>query len=473
MSPARTSRATRAPRTASPAPTGAQSQPTPEMQKIAQALQQNDAQTLSQQLRQLAQKAQSGQMTPSQQQQAAPGLAETFQRPARDGDAADPAARPGRRPGDGARRQSGRRSGDAKGRRRRRARVAAAERPAGDAGRPELPAGRPGRDGRRAGPRRHPRRQWQGRSGTARPGSGQRRSRAGPGQQGPPEYGGEGNGGGGGGRGKPNTTYHKGQKPNHKVHQSPGYGADAPHWLNPNFDPSKNPRYAKLYFGKPKTAGPSQAGPTRKSRPGENDGPVTSTVPYYNSVVTARQDRRKRDGPGGHPARLQEKRLGLLQLPPAPNPAAPGGDRGRGREAVRTTASLPLFSQGTLCQSKSTNKPSRSLRTDFNRVRAEVGKVIVGQHGHRGRGADLPAVRRTRAAGRRPRPRQDPAGADALPGAGSVLRPRPVHAGSDARRHHRHQHPDGRRHGAQGLSIPARPHLRQHRAGRRSQPRHA
>ena len=136
------------------------------------------------------------------------------------------------------------------------------------------------------------------------------------------------------GRGKPNTTYHKGQKPNGQNPQKPGFGADAPHWLNPNFDPSKNPRYAKLYFGKPKTAGPSQAGPTRKTRPGENDGPVTQRRPVLQLSRHRPQDRRKRDGPGGHPARLQEKRLGLLQLPPAPNPAAPGGQWGRGRKAV-------------------------------------------------------------------------------------------------------------------------------------------
>ena len=55
-------------------PNGAQSQPTPEMKQIAQAMQQNNAQTLSEQLRQMAQKAESGQMSPPQQQQAAQDL---------------------------------------------------------------------------------------------------------------------------------------------------------------------------------------------------------------------------------------------------------------------------------------------------------------------------------------------------------------------------------------------------------------
>ena len=163
-------------------------------------------------------------------------------------------------------------------------------------------------------------------------GQGQGKNGQGQGQTGPPEYGGEGNGGRGGGRGKPNTTYHKGQRPKGHLAQKPGYGADAPHWLNPNFDPSKNPRYARLYFGKPKTAGPSQAGPTRKSRPGENDGPVTSTVPYYNQVAgakkTAESAMDREDIPPAYKKNVSDYFNSLQPQNPAP-PAANGGGSAR------------------------------------------------------------------------------------------------------------------------------------------------
>ena len=267
-------------------PPGAQPAATPEMQRIAQALQQNNAQTLSEQLRQLAQKTESGQLSPAQQQQAAQdlqklanalqgtGMPETQQHAQAAAQAMargdkQGAAQEMRKAADAADRES-QEQNDQQG-------MQDAQNSLQDSQGEMAGAQDPGdiSSGNGQG-------QGQGQGKQGQKGQGQ-------GQTGPPEYGQEGNGGGGGGRGKPDTTYHKGQKPNHKVRQAPGYGADAPHWLNPNFDPSKNPRYAKLYFGKPKTAGPSQAGPTRKTRPGENDGPVKSAVPYYNSVVTAKK----------------------------------------------------------------------------------------------------------------------------------------------------------------------------------------
>ena len=53
------------------------------------------------------------------------------------------------------------------------------------------------------------------------------------------------------------------------------------------------------------------------------------------------------------------------------------------------------------------------------------------------------------------------------------VQPHPVHARPDARRHHRHRHPGGERRRAAQLPLPARARLRQPRAGRRDQPRHA
>ena len=322
-------------------PAGTQSPPPPEMQHIAQALQRNDAQTLSQQLRQLAQKAQSGQMTPQQQQQAAQdlqklsnalqgtGMPQTQQHAQAAAQAMargdkQTAAQEMQKAADAADRES-QQQNDQQG-------MQDAQNSLQDGQGEMAGAQNPGDisdDGSGQG--------QQGQSGQGKGKSGQ-----GQGQTGPPEYGGEGNGGGGGGRGKPNTTYHKGQKPNHKVHQLPGYGADAPHWLNPNFDPSKNPRYAKLYFGKPKTAGPSQAGPTRKTRPGENDGPVQSTVPYYSQIAgakrTAENAMDREDIPPAYKKNVSDY-FNSLQPQTAPPPAANGAG---GRKTV-TMASGPGF----------------------------------------------------------------------------------------------------------------------------------
>ncbi|MBV9848081.1 MAG: hypothetical protein JO250_00190, partial [Armatimonadetes bacterium] len=300
-------------------------QPTPEMKQIAQALQQNNAQTLSEQLRQLARKAETGQMTPQQQQQAAQdlqkladalqgtGMPETQQhaqaaaQAMAHGDkqtaaaemrkAADAAEREAQQQQDAQGMQDAQNSlQDSQGE------MAGAQDP-GDI--PDGPSGQ---------------------------GQGQKPGGKGQGQTGPPEYGGEGNGGRGGGRGKPNTTYHKGQKPSHKIRQKPGYGADAPHWLDPHFDPAKNPRYAKLYFGKPRTAGPSQAGPTRKTRPGEDTGPVRSTVPYYNSVVSARKTAEnamdREDIPPAYKKNVADYFNSLQpQSPPPPASSGAGGTK--------------------------------------------------------------------------------------------------------------------------------------------------
>ena len=268
-------------------PQGAQtgSQPTPEMKQIAQAMQQNNTQTLSEQLRQLAQKTEAGQLSPQQQQQAAQdlqklanalqgtGMPETQQhvqaaaQAMARGDKAG-AAQEMRKAADAAERESQARQ-DEQG-------MQDAQNSLQD-GQGEMAGAQDPGDIPDGG--------GQGKGQGNKPGAGRGED---PGD-GPPEDGTPGNGGHGAGRGKPNTKYHKGAKPKGHVRQKPGVGTDAPHWLNPNFDPSRSARYKKLYFGKPKTAGPSQAGPTRKTRPGENDGPVTSTVPYYNSVVNARK----------------------------------------------------------------------------------------------------------------------------------------------------------------------------------------
>ncbi len=97
-----------------------------------------------------------------------------------------------------------------------------------------------------------------------------------------------------------------------------------------------------------------------------------------------------------------------------------------------------------------------------------------GPRGDRGQRPDLPVQRRARAAGGRPGPGQDAAGADARSAFVAGVPADPVHARPDARRHHRHEH----RHGGPGdrpagVPVPARADLRADHPGRRDQPGHA
>jgi hypothetical protein len=282
------------------APNAPGNQTTPEVQRAAQAMQNNDAQTLSQQLRQLAQKTDSGQLSPSQQQQAAQdlqklsqalqgtGMPQTQQHTQAAAQAmargdTKTAAQELRKAADAAEREAQAQQ-DAQGMQGAQDSLQNSEDQMADAQDPgdisDQPCPpnevcQPCPPGQACQPCQPGQPCYQGNQ----PGSG------------PPltADGHPGNGGFGGGRGKPDTTYHKGQRPSRRVVQKPGVGKDAPHWLDPHFDPTRNPNYRKLYFGKPKTAGPSLPGSTRKARPGTDDGPVSSNVPYYNTVITARR----------------------------------------------------------------------------------------------------------------------------------------------------------------------------------------
>ena len=106
--------------------------------------------------------------------------------------------------------------------------------------------------------------------------------------------------------------------------------------------------------------------------------------------------------------------------------------------------------------------------------------------GHRGRGRpghrrpararppdpDRPAREQPRPARGRPGPRQDDARPDHRRRHRLHVQPDPVHAGPDARRHHRHEHPHRGGRPAR-LPLPAGPDLRQPRPRRRDQPRDA
>ena len=83
--------------------------------------------------------------------------------------------------------------------------------------------------------------------------------------------------------------------------------------------------------------------------------------------------------------------------------------------------------------------------------------------------ADRPARQQPRPARGRAGPRQDDAGAHDRRRHRLHVQPDPVHAGPDAGRHHRHEHPH-RGGWSAGLPVPAGPDLRQPRPRRRDQP---
>jgi hypothetical protein len=97
----------------------------------------------------------------------------------------------------------------------------------------------------------------------------------------------------GGGAGAANRAGHGGNRGSGKIGKQKfsKFQGPAPHVLNPNFDPSRSPRYAKVYLGKPgqgKEAG--RLGKAVKMRPGAAPpGGAQSNVPYYNYVGDAKK----------------------------------------------------------------------------------------------------------------------------------------------------------------------------------------
>ena len=260
---------------------------TPEMQKAAQAMQQNDAQGLSQQLRQLASRAESGTMSPQEQQQAAQDLQklsnalkntpmpETQKHSQAAADALkrgdkQTAASEMRKAADAAEREAQQQADqDAMANAQQSVEGAESEMAgANSAGDIQDDSGQPG--------------QGQGKGKGKGQGEGQGEGDgAGDGQglpNGKGKYGsGKGNGGSGGGGmagGKPGDTGEGSSPLKHLGHE------------NPN-----NPKNGKLYFGKPLNAGPSKTGPMRKvsSNPNAVVGPTSSKVPYYDYVAPARK----------------------------------------------------------------------------------------------------------------------------------------------------------------------------------------
>ena len=260
--------------------------PTPELRKAAQAMQQNDSKGLSEQLRQMADHAALGKMSPAEQAQAAQDLQKLAtalkNTPMPETQKHTQAAADALKRGDkSAAASEMRKAADA------------AEREAHDQADQQAMQGAQdateGAESDMAGANSAGDIQ----DGSGQPGSGQGKGKGqgkgnGSGQgegegdglgSGEGKHGsGKGNGGSGGGGmagGKPGDT---------------GEGSSPLKHLG-KMDPSKMSKNNKLYFGKPLNAGPSKSGPIRKvgSNPNAVPGQTASKVPYYDYVAPAQK----------------------------------------------------------------------------------------------------------------------------------------------------------------------------------------
>ncbi len=308
----------------SSAPANTHSSPTPEVQKAAQAMRQNDTKALSEQLRQLADKAASGKLSPPEQQQAAADLqklsgalkdtpmpetqkhtqaaADALKRGDKQGaasemrKAAEAAEREARAQADQQAMQDAQSAAeDAQ------SQMAGAS----SAGDIQNDSGQPG-DGSGKNPGKG---QGSGQGQGAGQGFG---DGIGQGQQANGKMGsGKGNGGSGGGGkagGKPSDTGQGSSPIKHLGHAPAGKGT------------------AKVYFGKALNAGPSKTGPTRKVGGGHDPGGAApSSVPYYDYVAPAKKSAEttmdKEDIP---PAYRSDVRRYFQSL----DPPVPAGNRG-------------------------------------------------------------------------------------------------------------------------------------------------
>ena len=295
---------------------------TPEVQKSASAMRQNDTKALSEQLRQLADKTASGKLSPAEQQQAAADLqklsgalkdtpmpetqkhtqaaADAMKRGDKQGaasemrKAADAAEREARAQADQQAMQDAQSAAeDAQ------SQMAGAS----SAGDIQDDSGQPG-NGKNPGKGNG---QGQGQGAGQGFGDG-----IGQGQQSNGKMGsGKGNGGSGGGGkagGKPSDTGQGSSPIKHLGHTNGDKGT------------------AKVYFGKALNAGPSKTGPTRKVGGGRDPGGAApSSVPYYNYVAPAKKSAEttmdKEDIP---PAYRSDVRRYFQSLDP-PAPATGGG----------------------------------------------------------------------------------------------------------------------------------------------------
>jgi hypothetical protein len=274
----------------SPPPSGAL--PTPEVQKAAQAMQQNDSQGLSEQLRQMANRAESGKLSPNEQSQAAQDLQkladalkntpmpETQKHTQAAADALKKGDKAGaasemRKAADAANREAHEQADQAAMQDAQQSAEGAESEMAGanSAGDVQDDSSQPGKGKGQGEGKGQGKGKGQGQGAGAGSGAGQGIASS-QGKVGS----GKGNGGSGGGGmagGKPGDT---------------GEGSSPLKHLG-KLNPSQSAKSTKLYFGKPLNNGPSKTGPIRKvgSNPNAVPGQTTSKVPYSNYVAPAQK----------------------------------------------------------------------------------------------------------------------------------------------------------------------------------------
>lgn len=292
---------------------------TPEVKQAAEGMRQLDAHKLAESLRRLAQRAESGRMSPSEQQQAGADLqklaqslqntpyTETQQHVQAAADALkrgdnQAAAREMRQAADAAEREAQRRN-DAQGMQNAQQSVQNGQQEMAQAAKPgDIPQnGQQGQQGRQGQGSQPGQSGQQGKGGQSGEGSKAGQGKGQPGGQSPGKGtngqsgGSPGNDGSGDGpstastpgKGQTTPASGRGQKtPGH----STGVVRGAAHPLNPKFDPAKNPKYGKIFLGKP---GPGPNGgkllPPGKPAPPNGGGRQTSVVPYESYAAPARK----------------------------------------------------------------------------------------------------------------------------------------------------------------------------------------
>ena len=300
----------------------AQKTATDEVKKAAAAMKQGDISGLSDQLRKLADRVQNGQLTPQEQQQAQQDLQkladalkgtplkETQQHSQAAADAMkkgdkQQAAQEMRKAAEAAEREMQQQmEAQAMGKAQKsleksQSEMAGASSPS-DIGQESGDSGQEGQDSGESG---------EGGSNASEESAADKRMHSGDGQgkgkDGDPgtQPGEEGGGAGAGNRaGHGHGKRGSGKVPKQKFSKFQG---PVPHNLNPKFDPSKSPKYAKIYAGKPgQGTEAGRLGKAMKVRPGAAPpGGARSNVPYYDYV--------------GEAKRAAEKSVDSESIPPA------------------------------------------------------------------------------------------------------------------------------------------------------------
>ena len=288
---------------------------TPEVKNAADAMRHVDAHALAEQLRRLAQRAEAGHMSPSEQQQAGQDVqklaqslqntpyTQTQQHTQAAGDAMkrgdmQTAARELRQAADAAEREA-QQQADARGLQNAQQSVQNGQQEMAQANKPgDIPQNGQPEQGNPSGQSGPQSKSGQSGQSAGKPGQGnsQGQGKGQPSGQASGQSGGapgnEGSGDGPStasapGKGQYTPASGRGQTtPGHKT----GVVRGAPHPLNPKFDPAKNPKYGKIFLGKPNgNGGGGKSLPSGKPTPPPPGTHQASAVPYENYAAPAKK----------------------------------------------------------------------------------------------------------------------------------------------------------------------------------------